>query len=103
MRALGSEAHAKFALREMKEHQMVEEYPVLAEKQGETVTHLKYTVLIRDNETVQLTGLPLDLSKVQTEKQVTSQNAKDALALEVRAKVKKPKAAKAEKKEPAAS
>jgi methionine aminopeptidase len=39
-------------VKECIEHDLLNEYPVLSEKQGEIVAHFKYTVLITSGSTI---------------------------------------------------
>ena len=91
MRALGTEAHAKFAIRELKEHDMLIEYPVLHEKPGAIVAHVKLTALIRANATDRITSLPLDTTRIKSDKKVTHAAALKALSTEVAAVKRKDK------------
>lgn len=89
IRTLGSEAHSKFAIRELKEHQMLTEYPVLHEAPGTYVAHIKFTALIKPNSTDRLTQSDIDLSKLKTDKKVVNDQALKALATDVSKKAKK--------------
>jgi methionine aminopeptidase len=60
MRSFEDEISAKIGVKECIEHDLLNEYPVLSEKQGEIVAHFKYTVLITSGSTIQVTGLPLE-------------------------------------------
>eukprot|EP01012_Entosiphon_sulcatum_P016432 TRINITY_DN2135_c0_g1_i1.p1 TRINITY_DN2135_c0_g1~~TRINITY_DN2135_c0_g1_i1.p1 ORF type:complete len:443 (+),score=93.99 TRINITY_DN2135_c0_g1_i1:24-1331(+) len=50
---------ARFGLASLKQNQLVDSFPVLCAKPGQTVARFKYTVLITQNRVEQITGLPL--------------------------------------------
>jgi methionine aminopeptidase len=52
MRAFEDEISAKIGVKECIEHDLLNEYPVLSEKQGDIVAHFKYTVLITSGSTI---------------------------------------------------
>lgn len=68
----------RFGVSNCVKHELVEAYPVLQEKEGEFVAHYKFTALLLPNGTIKASGLPIDLSKVKSER-----SAKDAEVLEV--------------------
>jgi len=51
-------------VRECVGHGLLLGYPVLCEKEGETVAHVKYTVLLLGSGTQKITGLPRPLITV---------------------------------------
>jgi len=53
------------------EHKLVDAYPVMNEKEGEFVAQIKFTALLMANGTVQITGVPVDRSKLQTDCKVS--------------------------------
>jgi hypothetical protein len=84
---------SKFGLVECMNHQMLHPYPVLWEKEGETVVHLKGTVLLMPNGSDRVTTAPLQAHKsdkvieVRTTTSGTAQHAaavKGCTALGVR-------------------
>lgn len=101
------EKKMKFGIVECYKHALVEAYPVLYEKEGEFVAHIKFTALLLPNGTAKITGFPLDLSKVKSERSVQDEQVKKLLAQSVsvskNAKKKKKKAAKKGTAAPAAA
>ena len=63
------------------EHNLLVPYPVLTEKSGEVVAQFKYTVAILQGQTVILSGLSLDETKVVSEHKITEQKILDLLAV----------------------
>merc|ERR1712187_775831 len=59
LRAIEDEQVARVGVSEAKRHQLLEEYPVLKEKDGETIAQFKFTVLLLPGGTKRITGLPL--------------------------------------------
>jgi len=68
LRAIEDEQVARVGVSEAKRHELLEEYPVLKEKDGEFVAQFKFTVLLLPGGTKKITGLPLG----NLEKQVVS-------------------------------
>mmetsp|Transcript_48781 Transcript_48781/g.156766 ORF Transcript_48781/g.156766 Transcript_48781/m.156766 type:complete len:276 (+) Transcript_48781:223-1050(+) len=68
LRAIEDEQVARVGVSESKRHELLEEYPVLKEKDGEVVAQFKFTVLLLPGGTKKITGLPLG----PLEKQVVS-------------------------------
>ena len=54
----------------------MEPYPVYFEKDGEFVAEFKFTVLLMPNNTMKITGLPLDLELYQSENSITDEAIK---------------------------
>merc|ERR1711972_677928 len=59
LRAIEDEQIARVGASEAKRHELLEEYPVLREKDKEMVAQFKFTVLLLPGGTKQITGLPL--------------------------------------------
>lgn len=95
------EKKVRFAIKEIAEHQLVHDYPVLHEKEGELVAHFKYTALVMPTGPVRLTGLPVDVSKIKSDHTVTDDSLKSLLSQSASAAKKKKKPA-AKKKDGAA-
>merc|ERR1719446_125279 len=72
LRQFEDEQMARVGVSEAKRHELLHEYPVLREREGETIAQFKFTVLILPGGTKKVTGLPLgDLAKTaQTSKTV---------------------------------
>merc|ERR1712151_909037 len=68
LRAIEDEQVARVGVSEAKRHELLEEYPVLKEKEGQFVAQFKFTVLLLPGGTKKITGLPLG----ELEKQVKS-------------------------------
>jgi curved DNA binding protein len=71
LRAIEDEQVARVGVSEAKRHELLEEYPVLKEKNDEIVAQFKFTVLLLPGGTKKITGLPLG----KLEKQVESKNS----------------------------
>lgn len=63
------------------EHELLNTYPVLVEKQGEIVAHFKMTVLIVENRTFAVSGLPLDVTHFKTENKIVDEEINKLLAV----------------------
>lgn len=69
MRNLEKE-RCRLGIGEMVRNQLVQPYPVLSERNGSFVAQFKFTVVIGPNATIQITGLPLDMSSVHPSQQI---------------------------------
>ena len=58
LRAFEDEQAVKLGVRECVNHKLLQPYHVLEEKKGEVVAHVKFTVLLMPNGTLQVSGLP---------------------------------------------
>jgi len=65
LRAL-DEKTAKIGIADMIKHDLVHAYPVLIEKEGDFVAHVKFTALLLPSGTVRIAHSAIDVSKVQT-------------------------------------
>merc|ERR1719356_2265496 len=64
LRAFEDEQVARVGVSEAKRHELLDEYPVLKEKDGQFVAQFKFTVLLLPGGTKKITGLPFgDLEK----------------------------------------
>jgi curved DNA binding protein len=72
LRYLEDATKARFGIAEARDHDLVVPYPVLREREGETVVQVKFTALITDKGTTRITGpvsgLDLNGAIVQSEK-----------------------------------
>merc|ERR1712151_260008 len=59
LRAISDEQVARVGVSEARRHELLEEYPVLKEKDGEFIAQFKFTVLLLPGGTKRITGLPL--------------------------------------------
>jgi len=58
-RCFEDEITAKIGVKECLEHELINPYPVLIEKQDDVIAQFKYTVLMTNASTLQTTGLPI--------------------------------------------
>jgi curved DNA binding protein len=58
IRAFDDQAGAKVGVSEAKRHGLLHEYPVIREREGNTIVQFKYTVLLLPSGTKKVTGLP---------------------------------------------
>merc|ERR1712196_249940 len=64
LRAIEDEQVARVGVSEAKRHELLDEYPVLKEREGQFVAQFKFTVLLLPGGTKKITGLALgDLEK----------------------------------------
>lgn len=85
---------SKLGLNELTKHGLIEGYPVLTEKKGEFVCHLKSTFFILKNETIKGTGV--NLQEFKTDKKVDQEFIESVQ--EISKKRKNEKKEKSEKK-----
>jgi len=71
---------ANFAIKECVEHELVHPYPVLYEKAGELVAHVKFTALLLPSGTIKITGVAFDRSKLKTSVVVKDESLLKALS-----------------------
>mmetsp|Transcript_59903 Transcript_59903/g.175073 ORF Transcript_59903/g.175073 Transcript_59903/m.175073 type:complete len:390 (-) Transcript_59903:113-1282(-) len=71
LRAIEEEQVARVGVSEARRHELLDEYPVLKEKDREFVAQFKFTVLLLPGGTKKITGLPLG----ELEKQVVSSHS----------------------------
>jgi len=102
LRNFEEEGKARLGITECVKHDLMEPYPVYYEKEGEFVAEFKFTVLVMPNNTMKITGLPVDFEAYQTENSITDEATKALLALSLVTKKKKPKAKKDKKEGKAA-
>merc|ERR1719454_1504843 len=95
LRAIEDEQVARIGVSEAKRPELLEEYPVLKEKEKEVVAQFKFTVLLLPGGTKRITGLPL--GKLETQlapaNSVQDENLKKLLASSANPKKKKKKKA----------
>ncbi|KAH7435866.1 hypothetical protein KP509_06G082300 [Ceratopteris richardii] len=85
-RSFDEEKRARLGLVECVNHELLQPYPVLHEKPGDYVAHLKFTVLLMPNGSDKVTGHPLQ--EVNLSKVVEDPDIKAWLALGTKAKKK---------------
>jgi methionine aminopeptidase len=71
---------AKAGAAEARRHRLVEEFPVLKDREGEVVAQFKFTALLLPGGTKRVTGGVLGLGPVESAKSVTSEELKNLLA-----------------------
>merc|ERR1719482_76970 len=74
LRAFEDETMARVGVSEAKRHELLHEYPVLREREGEFVAQFKYTVLLLPGGTKRITGLPLGKLEKQCKSACTIEN-----------------------------
>lgn len=97
LRGIEDERQARLGVRECLTHGLLQPYPVLYERPGDQVAHVKFTVLLLPSGTTRVAGLPLTQS-VATDKQVDEETA---AILSTSSKKKKNKKKKGEAKDEA--
>merc|ERR1719230_2561257 len=90
MRAFEDEQMARVGVSEGKRHELLHEYPVLREREGEYVAQFKFTVLLLPGGTKRVTGLPLGKleSQAASKCEVTDEDLKKLLATSANPKKK---------------
>jgi len=102
LRAIEDEQVARVGISEAKRHDLLDEYPVLKERDGEFIAQFKFTLLLLPGGTKQITGLPFgELENLAvSQHEVKDEAMKKLLASSANPKKKK-KAASSKKVEPA--
>jgi len=100
LRQIEDEQVARVGASESKRHELLEEFPVLKEKDGDIVAQFKFTVLLLPGGTKKITGMALgDLEKqAVSSKSVQDEELKKLLASSANPKKKKKAKAKDDKK-----
>jgi curved DNA binding protein len=89
---------SRIGMNELLQTRLVDKYPVLTQRDGEFVAHIKTTFLLLPTKVEKVTGLPLQ--KYNSEKKLTDPNLLKLLQTSLKTKKKKKKEAKqTEKKE----
>lgn len=96
LRAIEDEQVARIGVSEAKRHELLEEYPVLKERDKEFVAQFKFTVLLLPGGTKRITGLPLGNLDTQL---VSSCSVQDEGLKKLLASSSNPKKQKKKKKE----
>mmetsp|Transcript_14680 Transcript_14680/g.14780 ORF Transcript_14680/g.14780 Transcript_14680/m.14780 type:complete len:433 (-) Transcript_14680:235-1533(-) len=65
LRAFDDERSARMGVRECVNHQLLLPYPVLYERPGDVIAHIKFTVLLLQSGTVKVTGIALSDNSTQ--------------------------------------
>jgi hypothetical protein len=101
LRAMADERQARMGVRECLTHELIHPYPVLFERQGDQVAHVKFTVLLLPSGTAKVTGLTLP-AEVVCDKTLDEETASILAASSKKKKKKKKKVRAGEGKEDAA-
>merc|ERR1712151_1486434 len=101
LRAIEDEQVARVGASEARRHELLEEYPVLKEKDREFVAQFEFTVLLLPGGTKKITGLPLGDAEKQlvTACEVKDEDLKKLLSASANPKKKKKKERKDDNKE----
>merc|ERR1719284_1973371 len=94
LRAIEDEQVARVGVSEAKRHELLEEYPVLKEKDKEIVAQFKFTVLLLPGGTKKITGLALNDKQVGSSLSIQDENLKKLIASSANPKKAKKKKAK---------
>ena len=70
----------KLGLSECVKYELLHPYPVLAEKTGEIVAQFKYTVAVQKGNPVIICGLPIDVTKFESDKKITNEEINKTLS-----------------------
>jgi len=99
LRAIEDEQVARVGVSEARRHELLEEYPILREKEKELVAQFKFTVLLLPGGTKKVAGLPLIESQVASSCTVQDEDLKKLLAQSTNPKKQKKKKTKEGAKE----
>lgn len=80
LRAIEDEQVARVGVSEARRHELLDEYPVLKEKDGQFVAQFKFTLLILPGGTKKITGLPYPEKQVVSSLSVKDEDMKKLLA-----------------------
>jgi len=80
---------SKMAIKESVSHGLLMPYPVLQERDSEFVAHVKFTVLVTASGAEKISGLPIQVDRLQSEKKLTNEDVKKVLSLAINDKKKK--------------
>lgn len=75
LRTMGPESQARAGLRECLANELLLPYPVMVERENETVVHVKFTVLLLPTGTTRITGLEYPMESFQSDKKVDEETA----------------------------
>lgn len=91
LRAIEDPQVARVGVSEAKRHELLDEYPVLKEKDKEFVAQFKFTALLLPGGTKRITGLALNEAQVGSEHSVQDEELKKLLATSANPKKQKKK------------
>merc|ERR550537_1994528 len=98
LRAIEDEQVARVGVSEAKRHELLDEYPVLKEREKEVVAQFKFTLLLLPGGTKKITGLALS-DKVASTLSIKDEELKKLLATTANPKKAKKKKGKDDKKD----
>uniref|UniRef100_A0A7R9Y9E1 Peptidase M24 domain-containing protein n=2 Tax=Pinguiococcus pyrenoidosus TaxID=172671 RepID=A0A7R9Y9E1_9STRA len=75
LRSMGTESQARAGLRECLANELLLPYPVMVEREGETIVHVKFTVLLLPTGTTRITGMEYPVESFKSDKQVDEETA----------------------------
>ncbi|KAL0584109.1 hypothetical protein ABG067_005993 [Albugo candida] len=94
IRSFADETQARLGVVECVKHELVTPFPILEGRIGDKIAHFKVTVLLLANGTVKITGLPLPLDQIHSDKKLDGETSA-LLASSIKKKSKKKKKAAA--------
>jgi len=97
IRAFEDETVARVGVSEAKRHDLLHEYPVTREREGEVLAQFKYTVLLLPGGTKRITGLPFGVLEQQCKSKYAVEDEELKKLLATSANPKKKKKAKKDK------
>merc|ERR1712154_284897 len=74
------DSRSRLGITECVRTNIVQPYPILSEKNGEYVAQFKFTVIINPKATIQITGLPLDMTSVHPSQQIQDNELNNLLS-----------------------
>merc|ERR1711934_1116655 len=80
LRAFEDQQVARVGVSEAKRHDLLDEYPVLKEKEKEVVAQFKFTALLLPGGTKRITGLPLNEAQVASTLSIQDEDLKKLIA-----------------------
>lgn len=100
LRHFDEETKAKMGVVECERHGLMKAYPVLWERDGESVAQFKSTVLVMPNGLLKIAGLPLDTTLIDSDKRVEDPEMVKLLQSSLKPSKKKKKAGSEDKGAP---
>ena len=94
MRAIEDLKSARMGVTECVNHQVMEAYEVMYDKEGEFIAQFKYTVMLRPSGNYKITGIPFDCSMYESDYSIKKEDLASLLAQSISKKGKKKKKAK---------
>lgn len=70
----------KLGLPECTKNELLHAYPVLSEKPGDIVAQFKYTIAVRKEGPIVICGLPIDVTKFESDKKISSEEINKLLS-----------------------